>query len=828
MRFLAALLTIAILAASLPTRAFVWPTRAQGWQQEFPKADVTRRRAIIRDVRDAYSGALYPVVKQALLDSDRQVRLLAAETVALRRLALTELLIPWLSQSDDEAKLAAVRVLQRVVDPAGARELAKACGDRDVRIRQAAVRALSRYTGEIAARGLAAALSDPEAQVRLDAVEALARRDEPIAFRALNTRLTDLSDAVRARSVWAIAVQSPTDATTPIEAALRDPSSRVRTSAAEALSLFSQIKVNDRIKESLLTLISDEQPLDVLEHVLGALLRDPNDDTSAALWDRWLHLTHDQARGVVETRIGGVDGMSDQLAHWCQESLNPHLWQRCLGFYGPGTKDPLSLVRFAERFDVDRVAAMQAVAKTADPRLVAWVLAELESADPRVTAAGLDALAKLQLPETAGRVLDSLLGGLARSPREPSLDVALLRQIGRTGSPRAWPALDAVLVRSDVEIPTLVAAVGAAADVPNRNRVSRLLHLLGHPRGEVAREAARVLFRSRETAALPTLLAVLGGGAGSLEVALAASGLLAHSNDENVLRQVLDLLPRLDWTARDALIEGLARNGSTAALSALETLIASASRADRAKIAESLPAAGASHRILLSFARDEDPRVRENAIWSLGRVGIDLDLPVIESALHDPHAEIVANALVALGRIAARESRPVSPLSCPYLNHPVAQIREAALSSLRIARQRCDESNERRLLLEDPDSHVRAAAGWALAAASRNGSSNALDARVLRWCSAFEPDETVRSKCRQSLKRSDETRSERSRNAAQANLGALVFVAAPRGASIETAIGLERPDGLVRYATTDHRGAVFEPDCLAEGSTLRAPIAQRR
>jgi hypothetical protein len=139
----------------------------------------------------------------------------------------------------------------------------------------------------------------------------------------------------------------------------------------------------------------------------------------------------------------------------------------------------------------------------------------------------------------------------------------------------------------------------------------------------------------------------------------------------------------------------------------------------------------------------------------------------------------------------------VSKALCGALAARRSAVRENALSGLRLVGARCAEARERRLVADDPAPAVRLAAAELV----RDVSPGNEDRRVLRRCSAEEPDGAVALAC--------------SAPGVRVTSGAersLVFVV-PVGEAAPTAhapFALIRPDGLTRHGMADRRGGVYE------------------
>lgn len=797
---------------------FVWPSRVQNMERQLRSMDVATRRKGIAEIRDSYSAILRPLVALALGDSDVEVRRAAGETVALHQLPLTRPIIDWLSSDEIESRFAAVHVFERVVDPGALAGLTRACRDEQVRIRRVAVRALQRYTGQSVIAALLRALEDDDADVRAAAVRGLSAQFDARVANALLLRGGDADELVRANVVLGIGVLGDAHARKLLQASLRDHSEKVRAAAATALGGLPC--ANDD-RDAVLDALVRESSLSVVSAVLECLRSMPATRTAAGLLEVWHRLASGPVRAMVEEWIGSSKGLADQIPFMCLQSSRVVSKDECLRLLGTATTNARWMIDAARNGLVTRAQVLTALRRAPSPGSLDWVLGQLESKDDSVVELACEALDAILEWRRSGYALDPLISTLSRMVGAP-LRPKLIRLIGKTGTPRALRHLDAILIDPTASQQELLAATEGLGFIDAPGRSERLVQLLFHADPVIALAAARELYRLSESVALGSLVVRIERGVAHRSAVLVAlSGMLAHVQQPQSFARVGELLRHARGDERDALIEGFSRNRHPDSLRIVSGLVAAGSPADRAKVAEAMTASDAGRALLATLARSSDVRVRSNAVWSLGRVGKTDCEPILREAVEDSNLAVRANAVGALGRVAGRFNRSIRDAICPKLRDRHAGIREVALRALQSAGEGCLDVSERDLLIRDPSDRVRRAAARLIASRASIGMESA-DTQALRWCRGFETDASVRHWCfGPSGNGGDES---------DHSTGGLLYVKPTAiGAGGDTnavgvSVGLERADGLVRFAVADRRGAVFEPDVAVAASRFIAPI----
>ncbi|MGZ3417900.1 MAG: HEAT repeat domain-containing protein, partial [Polyangiales bacterium] len=451
---------------------------------------------------------------------------------------------------------------------------------------------------------------------------------------------------------------------------------------------------------------------------------------------------------------------------------------------------------------------LHALAAAGDPTELPICLEHVASPDRVVRAEALVATAKLLNPENPdGRAVEPLLSSLdLAQTSEDRAEIAAL--LGRTGAARVAPVLVGLTAAKDEKL-RLVAidalgTLGAPAAGP------ALAKLLDDPIASVRLRAAVALGRAGGPDVVAPVVAKLeSASADRLAVVLALGGLFERHADPASITKAKQAAQSLG-NERDLLLVAIGRGkGSTALVALANGADIGARRAIAVGLGAHADATGLEK--LRGLASDVDAGVRAQAVWSLGAVGSASDLPLAIKLASDGSPMVAANAIAAVGRIALRGTEPVPPALCTALDSNRPYVRANALAALRplvLAGRAgvCDDDKARKLLAEDTNEVVRAAAGRLLAAhVAKSAPEVVARARVvLERCTISDPSGAVASVCREGLL-----------GAAPASTGTLalvVFVTPDDGGPPEASApyAIERPDGFLHLGTADARGAVVE------------------
>ena len=331
--------------------------------------------------------------------------------------------------------------------------------------------------------------------------------------------------------------------------------------------------------------------------------------------------------------------------------------------------------------------------------------------------------------------------------------------------------------------------------------------------------AAVALSEAGGAAARDALVDRLDGGdeVDRAAVLTALGGVLARVPTDKAMRKLEEALALAAGPERDAIVDALGRAALPSATKALGGVARSEEPLDRAAVAATL-AGHAGDRAALAIVRgllgDAAPGVRAQAAWALGSIGDGSDLPRLGAIAAAPETDAAADAVAAVGRIAARarDAAAAARVLCPLAADPRPAVRANALAGLGIAGARCGGgAAERTALKEDANEDVRAAAALVLAR-----SPGPDDARALERCARADPSGYVAARCRAPAA-----------PAAAPAQAALVYVVSVAGTTPRSgaAFALLLADGMVHVGTTDRRGAVFDPAAPAGEIALRRPSA---
>jgi len=459
---------------------------------------------------------------------------------------------------------------------------------------------------------------------------------------------------------------------------------------------------------------------------------------------------------------------------------------------------------------------LQVLGRLGDARALSAALERLTVPDSETRAAAMDAAEALLSPRDAdGRAVEPLARALASRGVSRAERLRLVGLLGRTGSERALGTL-LPLLQSATDPALAESAALALGNVPGKAAGAALLIALDSQEGRVKRAAALAMRGAKNPELLGPLLARFER-AGRTErglLSLALFGSIGKSQDDQKLARAVRLLEGTRGAERDALLEALATSPRPALRQALLRLAASPDVGDRAKLAELL-SAFPDVRALTRLVQDADPRVRQNAAWSLGfseAQGAAEARRALERALNDRDAAVVGNAAQALGRLFKAEPAVLSGLLCgKLLRDSRATVREQALRGLALARAGCSDGMPAQLLLRDPRARVRrAAAELLLRAAAQNS-----ERRLLTRCQESDTHAVVAEACAGAA-----------RPDAAASEAATVLIVSSSGGEPTPAApyALLWPDGSLRLGSADRRGAVHEPRA-AQGAIELLPYA---
>lgn len=806
---------IVIAGLSLATRsglAVLWPSEVQRIERELVASDVEVRRRAATRIVELGSRVGGRVALRALADPDVVVRLSAAE--AARSLGVADIgeqVIGWLTHPDARVRLQAAELLASAPSPRAVAPLTRALSDAEASVRAAAAAALGASGAQEAVVGLLGRLDDSAIEVKVSVVRALSRLGDPRAVVPLVSKIEDPRPEMRAAVARALGELGDARAVSALVLSLRDPDEVVRSAALRALGEIGDASV----VASMATLLATDESASVRKSAVSGLAELGGSDAAAALV-RALG-ERPEERDLLVRALGRLGA-----------SAVPEL-TKCLSAGDVGARTDGCALALAEaegaaagpvlrdairRGRVGQEAALTALAKSAHGDALPLVLEHLGSPDPGVRRAAREAASALLDPERPdGRAVEPLERAFHTAKDRRGERLALLRLLGQTGSPRAGKTLGPIAARAD-DLEFRIVALEALGNAGPEAAPRVLLAALGDPEPGVRLAAALAIRKNPPAGSARAVLERLerGGPAVRPTLALALFGALARDAGTDVLERVARLFEASREAERDAILEALGNASKGSGLALLRATAASAEPADRAKVAEALAPIPDGRPVLRALARDPDPAVRANALWSLGTTGSGDELELVAQAFADSDLATAANAVTAFARIAARSRRDVRQTLCRALEDRRAAVRASALAGLRYAGSRCAKAPARGLLARDRSALVRSAAALLI----RDVHSGPEDRRALARCVADESDGAVAKACEASPELP-------ARGARQA----LVYVIpAGRDAPVARApFALVRPDGLIRHGVSDRRGAVLEIDLPPGSLSLGVPTA---
>jgi HEAT repeat protein len=810
--FKAWLAALALLCASAPAGALIWPTVARSIERDLGADEVTVRRRAAERLRELPGPMLARAASRALGDPDVEVRLAAAQ--AARRAALPglgERLIPWLTESDVRLRIAACEALTEAPSARGVAPLVRALSDAEPAVRRVSASALGASGAKDAVIGLLGRLDDPAVEVREAVVRALSSLSDVRAVVPLISKIEDTRPSVRRAVAHALGSLGDRRATSALVLALRDGDPSVRAAALSALGALGDASSSASVA-SLLT--TDTIP-GVRRAAIAALGRLANSEAIAALVQA-LGAASEERDGIVAAfaRIGPAAAAALVL---CLRAARPEeqLEGCALALSATRAKEAGPAIREAlERGTIGPEAALIALGRAGDPETLAISLGYLGHADASVRRAALGAAGALLDPRRAdGRAVEPLELAFERGQKRRAERLELIRLLGRTGSPRAARLLTPIAERAD-DMEFRLAALAALAELGADAAPQTLLKALADPEPSVRLAAALAIRRSAPRGLDATLLERVEHGSAQdrRALGLALAGAFTGAVSDESMRRAVGVLGSSRAGERDALIEAIGHATTPLGRASLGSLASSPDPADRAKMAGMMAFHGDAASSLTALAADLDPAVRANALWALGAVGAEGEVPVLLRAFKDVDAAAAANAAAALGRVAARHKLSVERELCEALGDHRPALRESALAALRLVGKRCADGRERRVLSADRSPRARLAAALLL----RDVGGAPDDLRALERCVGEEVIGSVAAACSGAP------------SAGRSGQGEVLVFVVPAGETLpvpRAAFALVRPDGLTRHGASDRRGAVCEtavPDGEIELATYAA------
>lgn len=806
----AVVLALGALIAVTPGHALLWPSEARRVEVDLGSPDVAVRRRAARRLTELAGAPAARATQQALSDADQEVRLIAVEAAkALRLPALGDRVQSWLTESDPKLRLAAAEVLAAEPSPRSVGALARALSDVEPSVRAAAAAALGATGAAEAVIGLLGRLDDPALEVKESVVRALARLGDARAVVPLISKIEDPRPGVRRAVARALGELGDRRAVSALVLVLRDPDPAVRAAALAALSDLG----DPSAAPSVAALLAAEGTSAVRAAAVEALGRLATPESVARLIEALGALPDE--RDAIQRALGSLGATAVPALLRCVATAEPGSANGCATALA-ATRAPeagAALRDGLRRARLNPETALYALGELRDVEAMPLALEHLAHVDPAVRRAALSAAGALIDPRSAdGRAVEPLELAFQRARGRRAERLSIVHLLGRTGSARAARLLVPIAREAD-DLSFRLAAIESLASIPDPRVAGVLLDALADEEPSVRREAALSLRRSRLRGLAGKLVERLeqASPADRSTISLALSGVM-HDADEASLRRIERALTNAAEGERDGLIEALARAHGATALRALTALARSRAAADRAKVAEGLAFRSDAQALVAKLLADTEPRVRANAVWTLGGAGSARDAELALRSVGDQDVQVAANAVSAFARLGARHGFSRERELCALAADRRGAVRAAAFSGLRLQRRRCD-GRERRAVASDPVASARRAAAELIRDVARAPD----DERTLRRCQQQETSGSVAAACVGPPV------------ALSAGPGAeiLAFVV-PAGESApigSVPFALRRADSLIRHGVADRRGAVAEPGVPNGEVELAVPAA---
>ncbi len=790
------------------TDEMVWPGSIRAVEQGLEAPSVEARRSAAAELGRLPDSVQRRLLPKLFADPDPEVRLRVADAALQIRLPEAGArVLKWLNDGDPRVRAAAAEVLGVLPHPGSAAALGRVLEDPDASVRSAAALALGNSESPDASLFLLGHLDDSDPEVRHAVIAALEDLGDERAVVPLIGRIQEPRAPLRRQAVAALGTLGDARAASALIVALNDADSTVRAAAAVALG---QLRYEEAVW-SLGALLDSEADPEVQNAALNALASIGTTSSveamlSAAQRRQWFGPRLERALA----RAGS--GAVPSLERCVFQAPQPEAASSCVAALGAigGQHATALILRALREGVVDATRALPALADCGDRTTLPAVLEYLTSASPAERRAAIDAAGRLLEPEQhLGLAVEPIELAATRARGNRLERAALIGLLGRTGSPRAAPALLPIAASND-EYQRAI-ALEALGQLGPAGADSVLLEALDAPLFPTRWTAAIALRRVGTRASLDELMSRLERAPSGQDelLAVALAGPLADDPSDEQLARVLRRFEVSSGPVKDALLEALAGVAEPRAARLLEELVQSASTASRAKIAEVLGGHAAARETLLRLSADADPSVRANAVWSLADAALAGDLPRLAQLRGDEDVAVASNAVAALGRSARRLKLAAQPL-CAALEDARSYVLVNALVGLRLTGQACSQMEQPLWFLQHhPSDEVRVAAAELIRArAERFPAASAALARCVRK----DVSGRVAAACGAAPAATGEPLASSAATGASAVVGVSVLVV-PAGSAApapRAPFALVRADGWIRSGTSDRRGSVWE------------------
>jgi HEAT repeat protein len=523
----------------------------------------------------------------------------ALKLLARTEVDVTEPLAALLRDPDPDLRIQAALALGEQHDARATAALVAALDDEHVNVRFQAIESLGRLRAEAAVDPLLAIVDSRDFFLAFPALDALAAIGDARIAPDLVPLLDD--DQLRVPVADALAIVGDDRAVRPLVAALN------RSGAATLSIAAAIVQIHDRFERHY------ADGVRISDLVRSGLDRDGRRHLLTALSSA----TSDQLPSLVRL-LGWLDGADvvEALTRFLGDAAVRSEVIEALVRHGETVVDALVGQLEAED-DSTRRAAVVALGRLGSRRATARLVAMLSDDEPLlVPVAG--ALARIGDPAASAALLP-LLGHPDGAVRQAV--IGALNSIGHQDLPR-----EVARLLADPQPLVRESAVRIAGYFGYRETVDRMLALADDPEELVRAAVVEHLAFVDDPRATPQLLAALAGD--SAKTRAAAARALGKSDSGEAVPALVEALYDADPWVRYYAVRALAEQRPAAALDPLLRL----ARADAA------------------------PHVRIAALDVVGAIGGAGAVEAVRALAGDPHSEVAAAALAALGRFAAADA----------------------------------------------------------------------------------------------------------------------------------------------------------------------------
>lgn len=615
--------------------ASFWPLAEKEVERGLSNKNIQVRRSAARKLAELSPSVARRALEQALNDEDREVRLIALRTArAFDQGGLAPQAYESLKSRDVAERVHALRLVALEPTEESVELLESMLADADPLVRRETALALGNVPEAYAARvsgKLLGMLDDSVPAVRLEVASALGRLGQPSAVLALAGRLNDPEPEVRVQVALALGATGVDTAIPALQVALLDPHDAVVTAVVTTLGSFDSedvivglVSIAEKFPQrpqgqaAVEALVRLSKFPGARRHVIGFF--------ESPLHRTELHrVFHRSPPEAVSLLTECVRTFSSAIALECAHALARR---------NAGTT---SIIEAEEQGRLSPSQVLEVLQGVPERATIVLSLERLSLGDPGEFRAALRYLESLEeLPKEAEAPIVDALTSKGRT----AADVASLAHVLGTvqGSPSP-SVLRGLLASSD----DAVRYASAWALVRRGSAGAQLRELLmGEER--IAAGALAGLSISMTALQAETLLRLTEEGrSGRRSAYLSAFFAMPEDLSDDTWRRLFGLYESARGAERDALLYPLVRAGGP---ELQKKLLASASRADKLKIAQLTwyqPRALPLGRRLLS---DSIPEVAALAAFSVGRNGTSVDAKSLEKKALSSAPHVVRAAAV--------------------------------------------------------------------------------------------------------------------------------------------------------------------------------------